>query len=279
MAPSRVRSYCFTQNNPSVESEQQLERVPGYTYLTFGREVAPTTGTRHLQGYIRFANGKSVAAARRLLIGCHVERAITVTAAIEYCHKDGDFVEFGVRPQDDAARGDGEVHRWETAWTLAKEGRVEEVPVDIRVRCYGTLRRIEKDFMVRPGSLGHPCGVWVYGESGVGKTSAVYSKYPNLYTKNCSKWWDGYQGEDVVLFDDMDPDVGKWSGRFFKIWTDERPFIADIKGGSISIRPGKFIVTSQYTIEECFADDKTRVAVSRRCLVINFLNREINYEF
>lgn len=279
MAPSRVRSYCFTLNNPGPTTEVDLERIPGYAYLTFGREVAATTGTRHLQGYIRFVNGKSVSAARRLLSGAHVERAITVTAAIEYCHKEGDFVEFGVRPQDDAARGEAEIQRWEESWALAKAGRVEEVPVDIRVRCYGTLRRIEKDFMVRPDSLPNPCGVWIHGESGIGKTAAVYSKYPDLYSKNCSKWWDGYQGQDVVLFDDMDPDVGKWSGRFFKIWTDERPFIADVKGGSVSIRPHKFIVTSQYTIEECFPDVKTAMAVSRRCRVVNFLDRTINYEF
>ncbi|ALE29598.1 replication associated protein [Lake Sarah-associated circular virus-7] len=278
MPPSRSRAFIFTWNNPTADTEAALESLAGYSYLTFGRETAPTTGTRHLQGYIRFTDGKSLRSARRLLNGAHVEVARTIRQAIEYCHKEGDFVEFGTRPVDDAARGDMEKARWEIAWTKAKTADLEEIDADIRVRCYSALTRIQKDYMVPPLPLPAPCGLWIHGLSGVGKTFAVYQAYPDLYSKNASKWWDGYQNQDHILFDDMDPDVGKWAGRFFKIWADERPFIADIKGGSISIRPKIFIVTSQYTIDECFGEIQTRMALSRRFRIIEklSLDHEIN---
>jgi len=279
MASRRVRGYCFTWNNPSPDTEANLEAIDGYSYLTFGREVAPTTGTPHLQGYIRFRDGKSLRSARRILTGAHVERALTVTAAIEYCHKEGDFVEFGQRPADDTDRGAMEKARWEETWNNAKNGSVENIDPDIRIRYYNAIKTIGKDYMVAPDSLAAPCGTWVYGRSGIGKTHSVYEKYPNLYSKNASKWWDGYQNQDVVLFDDMDPDCGKWSGRFLKVWADRYPFVADVKGGSVCIRPSKFIVTSQFTIDECFGEVQTRDALARRFNVINFVDRNTVYNF
>jgi len=279
MAPPRFRSYCFTWNNPGANTEQLLESLPGYTYLCFGRESAATTGTRHLQGFIRFKHGRSITSVRRDLAGAHVERAITTTAAIEYCQKDGDFVEFGTRPVDDASRGDDEIQRWQETWDYAKKGEIENIPPDIRVRSYSAIRRIEKDYMERPGQIPEVCGVWVFGPSGAGKTHAIFQKYPEVYTKNASKNWDGYQNHDCVLFDDMDPECGKWCGKFFKHWADKYPFIADNKGGSIFIRPKLFIVTSQYTIEECFfGQQQTIDAITRRFRFVNFVDRNTDIE-
>lgn len=269
----RTRAFCFTWNNPRPESEGILESIPGYTYLTFGREVGEN-GTPHLQGYIRFTNGKTLRAARQFLLGSHVEPAVTTTEAINYCHKDGDFVEFGTRPVDPVENGRDERERWQSAWENAKIGNVEAIPPDIRIRQYSSIRRIQKDYMGRPQLLGGPCGIWVYGRSGVGKTHSVYSSYPDLYSKNASKNWDGYQNEDVVLFDDIDPAQCSWIVRFLKIWSDKYPFIADNKGGSVIIRPKTFIVTSQYTIEELFADEPTREALQRRFTRISKESRD-----
>lgn len=273
MATNRVRSFVFTWNNYNEQTEELLESIRGCTYLCYGREVAPTTGTRHLQGYIRFRDGKSIASVRRKLAGAHVEIARSVDAAIEYTQKDGDFVERGVRPKSDRARGEDEKARWEEAWEAAKAGRIEEIPPDIRVRCYNSIKRIQKDYMGKPQHLASPCGIWIYGESGIGKTKAVYDRFPGLYSKNASKWWDGYQNEDVVLFDDVDPEVGKWSSRYLKIWADQYHFIADTKGGSVAIRPKLVIVTSQFTIDACYPEREAQVAIKRRFRFIEFLNR------
>lgn len=274
MAPSRVRSYCFTLNNPGPETEALLESIAGYTYLTFGREVAPTTGTRHLQGFIRFRDGKSKSSVRRLIPGAHIEKALTITAAIQYCQKDGDFVEFGTKPLDDAARGELELERWKCTWELAKTGCIEEIPFDIRIRYYNAIRRIEKDFMVKPRDLPAVCGTWVHGSSGVGKSHSVRSLFPDLYSKNASKWWDGYQAEDTVLFDDLGTTEAGWVSRFVKIWADRYPFIADVKGGSICIRPRRFIVTSQFTIRQLFSEQTTVDALERRFTVIERFSQE-----
>lgn len=269
--PERGRSFVFTLNNPVPADEQRLRRLDT-VYLVFGREVAPTTGTPHLQGYVYFANGKTLSAARTTL-GCHVEPARgTPTQCIEYCKKDGDFFESGVPPLDPRRRGDDERARWEDAWDKAKLGDITNIPADIRVRCYSTLKRIHRDYQPLPALLPRPCGTWIYGEAGSGKTFAVFSRYPELYTKGASKWWDGYDGQETVLLDDIDPEQRPWIGRFLKIWADRYPFVAESKGQSLQIRPLRLIVTSQYTIEQVFLDEETRSALNRRFVQINKIN-------
>lgn len=97
--PSRGRQFCFTKNNPTAHDLQTIRDIlngPGITYAVFGQEIAPTTGTRHLQGYVVFNDRKRIGSVRQLLPGAHVEVTRgTPQQAADYCKKDGDFSEFG----------------------------------------------------------------------------------------------------------------------------------------------------------------------------------------
>jgi len=73
------------------------------------------------------------------------------------------------------------------------------------------------------------------------------------------------------VLDDIDPTSAAWLGRFLKIWGDRYSFLAESKGCSASIRPRKFIVTSQYSPGEIFEDERTISAILRRFVVIEKL--------
>lgn len=80
------------------------------------------------------------------------------------------------------------------------------------------------------------CGIWISGPLRCEKDYAVRN-LESLYVKNINKWWDGYKNEKYVLISDVEPSHCNWLAYFLKIWTDRYPFLAEIKGSSMTIRP------------------------------------------
>ena len=264
---NRSRKYIFTWNSPPDDWSNSLDDIQ-CKYIIAGKEHAPTTGRLHLQGFLYFAIVKSAAQVRRLLPGCHVETARgTPEQCITYCSKeDPEPYERGEKPLSQTDKGNLEKEKWQTIWDLAKSGDIESIEPSIRIRYYSAIRKIERDFMPPVARLAGPCGIWIWGVAGAGKSRAVLDQFPDAYPKPRSKWWDGYQGERVVYLDDIS--VFHVSlGDELKLWADAYPFIGEIKGGSRKIRPTTFVVTSQYQIEDIWSDQETRAALLRRFVV------------
>nr|WQA30185.1 MAG: rep protein [Cressdnaviricota sp.] len=111
--------------------------------------------------------------------------------------------------------------------------------------------------------------LWLCGDPGTGKTKFAWDHYPDLYIKAINKWWDGYHGQEVVLLDDWDPRHEVLT-QHLKIWADRYPFRGECKGSSLMIRPKIIIVTSNYTIEQCFQNPEDVEAIRRRFKVHRF---------
>lgn len=95
-----------------------------------------------------------------------------------------------------------------------------------------------------------------------------------------NKWWDGYQGEDVVILDDFAPEHGKFLAYYLKIWADHYAFNAEIKGAMLKIRPKTFLITSQYRLEDCFESPEDIEAIKRRFKILQlapFRNENIKF--
>lgn len=264
---ARSRNFCFTLNN---YTDAHIASLAALTckYIIYGKEVAPTTLTPHLQGFVVFSSMKTATQVRALIPG-HITIATgTVEANVVYCSKDGQVTEHGTKPLTQAQKGDTEIARYQAAWVNAKDGNYEEIPADIRIKCYRTLKEIAKDYMGKPVDAPDVTGLWIWGPSGVGKSRYVRDTYQDLYFKMANKWFCGYQQEKNVLIDDLDPSHAKLAYHL-KIWMDRYSFLAEHKGSSSHIRPDKIIITSQYSIEEVFPDEPTREAIRRRCQVIH----------
>lgn len=264
---SRSRSWCFTLNNWTDADTEFLSTVPA-SYVVYGKEIAPTTGTPHLQGYLQLKEAKTLQAMKTMMgQRYHLEmRQGTTKQAIDYCKKDGDWTEHGkisVREAKDDCWGD--------CIRLAEAGDMKTIKSEyprIFLTHFKTIMSI-RAFNSTPldGTLEHE---WWYGPTGTGKSRKAWADYPDHYSKAVNKWWDGYYGEDVVVIEEWEP-KNEMTAAKLKIWADRYPFPAEIKGGTLSkVRPRKIIVTSNYTIDECFPNPQDNGPLKRRFKVVHF---------
>lgn len=269
---SRFLSYVFTWNNYDESVEEYLRELSAVKYLVAGREIAPSTGTKHLQGLIVFKNARTLKSAVKILKGAHVEICRAVQSAILYCKKEGDFFEVGVAPLSRQQIGENEVRRWDLARQAAEEGRFSDIPSDIYFRYQNQAhciynRALEVRVFPDNDVLDNR---WFCGPSGSGKSLTARKLFPDAFLKTKNKWWNGYTDQDAVIIDDVDPSHEAWIGAFLKEWSDHYRFQAEIKGSCRVIRPKTIIVTSQYTISEIFKDDETVSALKRRFHTTHF---------
>lgn len=272
----QTRNWCWTLNNPKPEDFERLNQYHAENknvYTIYGVEQGQE-GTPHLQGYTHMSRAQRMSAMKKMVPRGHIEMCKgTPEQNIAYCCKeDKDPMVYGAGnvPQSQQKTNKENAKR---LLRLAEAGDFdsikEEFPSQYIAR-YRTLHQIATDNMTAPPDLEQPCGLWIYGESGSGKTHMARNDYGTYYSKNCNKWWDGYLDQDTVIIEDMDPNHAKLA-HHIKLWTDKWSFTAEIKGGTRSLRPKLVIITSQYSIDEVFREEGTEAiaAIKRRCKIIH----------
>lgn len=274
MANNMSKNWVLTINNYTDVDIACFKRDENlFTYWGYALEVGEG-GTPHIQGFVCLKSRSRRGTVSKLFPRARVEKmGGNISQNQAYCSKAGDLIEYGTPPMD---CGTKEKVRWKEVWESMKKGDVEAIPEDIRVRYYSTMKAIAKDYMPKPDMLDDVCGTWIWGEPGCGKSFAVVSQHPQRYIKPINKWWDGYQKEEVVHIDELDPSHSTWISPFLKKWADRYPFDAEIKGGAMQIRPKRIIVTSNYRIEDMGFDPVTVIALNRRFISINkIINQNI----
>ena len=86
--------FVFTINNPTDEDilASQMLTNKGAILTVFGHEVAPSTGTKHIQGYVEFHTKKRLSTVSKLLPRAYLATAKgTREQNIGYCTKGGDY--------------------------------------------------------------------------------------------------------------------------------------------------------------------------------------------
>lgn len=234
----KARNVMVTINGTHDLPEIDMTKVK---YYIFGRELAPTTGMKHLQGYVEFKGQQRLTAIKAAVGGvAHIEkRRGTQEEAVEYCKKDGDWVEGGclkkngrpksIRLQDrhadlqelqemiDEGKSDREICYEEPAlWDGHKkyvadyrefkqqeehENEMKTWATDIELNAY------QQDWDARLKVQNDRKITWVNDAIG-GKGKSVYSKWL-ITTQNAIRFTNAktadisyaYNGEEYVIFD------------------------------------------------------------------------------
>jgi len=289
--PIPVKDWAFTRNNYTeahVAEFHLFAQQDNVQYCCFAKEVCGTTGTPHIQGYVYFRQKREFSAVLKdLPDGSHIEaRYATIEAARDYCLKTRDnplkyengiqntqVWEYGVCPMTQKTKGTCNLERYTVALALAKSGDHDEIDADIRFRHYNVIKQIHLDYLPTPVPLHTENSWWYHGKSHSGKTHASTEPHPGYYPKNARhKWWGGYINQEVVVIQEWGKTaLYRDNAEALKEWADRVPFDIEFKGGQRAIRPRKLVVTSQYSLKECFGyDPEVLEAMESRFKVIYF---------
>lgn len=200
--------WCFTVNNWTEEEYGLIEATcrSSAKYLIIGKEVGEG-GTPHLQGFVNFKKKIRLGGLKRLpgFTRAHVEIAKgTDLENQKYCRKGGVYLEIGCpsRRGKSSALAEAIQDLKESGGNLRKVA--EEYP-EVYVRHGRGL----KDYVNTAGLVGRRDWktevIVVIGEPGVGKTRYVNRQVEgkSVYWKPRGPWWDGYMGDEAVVFDDF----------------------------------------------------------------------------
>lgn len=276
MTQKEFRHLAFTWNNYQEYDWKDI-LVKAVTnlnvnYIIFGREVAPTTGTPHLQGYMQFEKKKYFSTIVKYLPGCHISKAFGSSQDnINYCNKlDTECYEWGIVRS--IARGRAKQQAdWDFLLSKAEVGDLtyirENHPREYLIY-YNIFNKISLANL-KPQPVTRKC-YWLYGKPGVGKSRVCQQLWPGAYWKAANKWWDGYTQESTVILDDLGTDH---LSEYLKRWADRYKVSGEVKGGGIALSYDVFVITSNFHPSELFAQvpQVTKEAILRRFEVIEVL--------
>lgn len=309
----QIKNFSFTWNNYQ-NTEDYADMIETFarnkcSCLFYGKETAPETGTKHLQGYMQTLNK-----TRPSTIVNHFNKLMYVEPAkkcklanYRYCAKEGEVWLYdsttnfcGILTDDDKDKFSKRTPRkttkmndakYKTCVDLAKQGKMEEILIhypqvylqykDKLLAIRNDTSKCERMFLNNEfGNFFHCFFLWLWGTTGTGKSyfctifvhiiNAFYkelSRYTHkkyepltIYYKNKNKWWDRYNNEDIIIIEEASPETMKTSAHYYKQWIDEYPFNPEVKGATLNyIRPKFIIITSNYSLQQCFTDPTTNI--------------------
>jgi len=198
---------CFTLNNYTEDDVQTIKTKWKCKYCVIGYEIAPNTGTPHLQGYVEWTYDKSFNTLKRLHPHIHWEkRRGSAAEASNYCKKGNSFWESGELSN---SRQGERVDLDELKSEILDGRSVEDIALEnpILYHQYGrTLNKLEDIALRKKFRTWTTECHWFFGGTACGKSKEAFENYnPDTHYvwKRDNGWQDGYTGQETVIIDDF----------------------------------------------------------------------------
>lgn len=239
--------WCFTLNNYTEEEENFLKNI-NCKYIVFGKEVGEN-GTNHLQGYIEFGSNRKLERLKREISNrAHWEkRRGKAEEAANYCKKDEDYIELG----EISRTSQGRRTDLEDVKELVEQGKGMKDIIEVTTS-YQSVRYAETLLKYKEKVRSwEPHVVWLWGDTGVGKTKRAYEETTNPYISGKNlKWWEGYDAHEDVIIDDFRKDFCTFH-ELLRI-LDRYEYRVEVKGGSRQLLAKKIYITSCYSPDKVY---------------------------
>lgn len=301
----RDRYWVSTWNNPPMGYSSVFTNLldsKKLTWLCYSEEIAPTTGTKHLQMAMAFKQVISRNAVKKCIsdkIYLAKMRGTCLQSRI-YCSKGSNpsYKEFGVLPLNKGQEKHMLALIASIESGLSKKeilGMFGSIP---SIKINTTIKSIDSLFSLyenpRPYDK-QPDVVWVWGQSGAGKSryakDYVPDSKPFTWSSMTSQWCNGYDGEEVMIIDDFRYSFCPFL-ELLKICSND-PYQISQKGSFRQLKATTIIITSQKSpidayqfesenITQLLRRIKTLVFIKsrseRKVLTLEFINDSSSYE-
>jgi len=246
---TQARRFCFTLNNPEDDTAPACLSDLAQ-YAIWQKELAPTTGTPHLQGYVELKRPTRISQLIKVMQAHYTPCNGTQAQNIEYCSKPGAIGgpwEIGEKKQENGKRKDLAL-ACELAKTGCSKRKLLEEHTEVFVKYAKGLDTVRTFFIEPRRSQTH--GIYVFGPAFSGKTHLFKNKYPDAYFKDNGQWWDGYDSQSVVIWDEFD-----WSQNpinCMKQLLNHAPLKVPVKGGMVEFKAGLIVFLTNTKLDICY---------------------------
>lgn len=242
-----AKTWCFTVNNYTEEDVKWVMELE-VNKITVSSEVG-VCGTPHLQGAVSFKRAYRLSGVKKLHGTAHWEPA-KAGQDFNYCKKVG-----SVLIRDEDYRRPGKRTDLEEVRELLDEGATLLQAMK-KARTYGSVQFAEKYLKLIQQPLPpntHIDVFWYYGNTGTGKTRRVLEQV-KPYIPVSFKWWDGYQGQEAVLLDDLRPDWCKPAELLRLLDPYRYEYKVEVKGGVQHLLATKIYITTPWHPSDFWKD-------------------------
>lgn len=260
----KFRNVCFT----SFEIEKPVF-CDKMNYMIVGKEVCPTSGKEHWQGYAEFKESHRMKGVKDMLggDGVHIEpRRGTQDEAISYCMKGGAYESWGSVKQQGKRNDLSEVANaiatgkeltdvaaiYPEQYIKYHRGLAAFKAAIDKPKCTKSMRDIRVIVAIGPTN----CGKSTFAHK---LSKSVYS----LNTGGANTWFNGYEGEEVLFIDEFDG--GLRITDLLRI-CDKFPMNIEVKHGFTYAQWTTVVITSNITMDKWYpkANPEHLLAFQRR---------------
>lgn len=241
----RSRKWFLTINNYSEDEYQNaIKNMNKCKYSIVCKEVGKKSEVPHIHCWFHYENDRNFSTIKKLFPRANIQVGIGSDEQVyTYLTKEGVFLEHGTKEIGQGKRTDMSLMR-----EAINDGKSMSDIIDIARSLQSIktaeliLKYKEKERYLNKGELSV---IWIYGGAGLGKTKQIFDLYyktGKLFRPTSYKWWEGYDGHEVVLIDDWRPEWCSFDDLL--TLTDLYPFRVECKGGTRQVQYNKIYFTS-----------------------------------
>ncbi|MEO6536542.1 MAG: hypothetical protein ABIT47_02510, partial [Candidatus Paceibacterota bacterium] len=283
----KSRRFCFTIPNYSEEDLERFhilaQELKDHCYISYGIETGET-GFPHIQGYVELYTAQRYAYLQKYfdfkkdgeLLKFHVEKANgTAEENRKYTQKEGNSFEYG-EPLKQGSRTD---------LSEIKEA-VSMSPRDITKIVHNLIQNnqqlkfaegLQRYYLPHRDPAIPPRVFWLYGQTGIGKTSLVFRTFKDICAVSSYDWLgtDYMQNECFLLDDYRGFDIN--FNELLRL-TDRFPYTLYFKGGQIPFNSPYIVITSPLSIDQTFRGNNENLQQLKRRVIEIDLDMELDID-